>query len=106
MNAASRSSNITPKPPRRCFVVISDRWRFDYIEQTEKQKCKCLPYQAIGREQQDQQESYDLIPNHTAMVMITERPAGNSASPDSDDEQHANQQQKFDRIKEVIKHPE
>ena len=73
MNAASKSSNITPKPPRRCIVIIPDRWGFDDIEQTEKQKRKCLPYQGIRREQQDQQESYDLIPNHTAMVMITKR---------------------------------
>ena len=69
----------------QCSIVISDRRRFDYIEQTEKQKCGCLPSQVMGRKKQYQQKSGYLVPDHTPMIVITECLSGNAASPDSND---------------------
>ena len=96
--------HYTETTPQRLIVISDGRW-FDYIEQTKQQKCKCLPHDNRWRKEEYQRESGNFIPNHAAMIVIAERAASDTASPDTDEKHHRDQDEKSKRIEEVSQDP-
>lgn len=66
------------------LVKVTGRLRFGDIEEAEQGKGRSLPEEGIRREQEDQPERDDFVPDNAAMIGITQTLTGFVDDPDAE----------------------